>query len=177
LPAALGGLVATLVAGCSCNTTNSFDDQYCNAYTNTPVPAFLIGVAFFAVLFLLIAVFQRLTRPAPSEEAARRSAPSSGVPSGPPWRVHGLEVRAPTHVLADLVDQGVDIRASERFDGVWLIEVRVPHADPPFDYVGTWGPREVGSRDALRAMREQGLVQDDGEGASEAGAARVDGSA
>ena len=177
LPAALGGLVAMFVAGCSCNTTNSFDDQYCNAYANTPVPAFLVGAVFFAGLFLLIVLFRRFTRPSPTEPAAGRSASSSAVPAGPPWRVPGLEARAASHVLADLADQGVDVRPSERFDGAWLIEVRVPHADPPFDYVGTWGPREAGSRDALRALRERGLVQDDGDGATEAGAAQADGSA
>jgi hypothetical protein len=180
-PAALGGLVAMLVAGCSCNTTNSFDDQYCNAYANTPVPAFLVGVVFFAGLFLLIAAFQRLTRPAPSGRAAGRSASSSSVPAGPPWQVRGLEARAASHVLADLADLGVDVKASERFDGAWLIEIRVPRADPPFAYVGTWGPRETGGRDALRAMRERGLVQDAGDGATESGAgggtASADGSA
>lgn len=159
--AVMGALLTSAVAGCSCNTTNAFDDQYCNTYADiTLLPAFLIGVAFFALLLLAIVAFQRLTRRAPSE---RSGLPALRGPSfEPPWRVQGLEARAPSLVLDELADLGVGIRVLERFDGTWLVEVRVPNAHPPFDYMSSWGPLETVSRDALRAMRDRGLVEDDG---------------
>lgn len=157
--AAVAGFAAIFLGGCSCNTTNTFDDQYCNTYAGiTPLPAFLMGVGFFVFLFLAVVVFQRLTRP-PADVDAEAPSASARAPSGPPWHVNEPDERAPSAVLADLAMQGADVRVSERFDGAWLVEVRVPDTNPPFGFVSTWTTREAASREALHALVGAGLVR------------------
>lgn len=156
--AACAGLAAAVVGGCACNTTNSFDQQYCATYSGiTPGPAALMGIGFFVFVLVVGLLFRRLTRPEAAIPSPIREP--TGARSGPPWSVVDGPGREASLVLRELEAAGAAVSAWERFDGAWMIEVRVPGADPPFEFVSEWGSRERASRDVLEALVAGGLVR------------------
>ena len=153
---------AVILSGCACSTSNSFDQAYCQIYSEiTPGPALAIGAAFFLLVLVAGLASRRLAGPG-SESRARadRDADRPSAPAGPPWDVTGLGTRRASEILDELNSNGAACaRMWERYDGKWLVEVSLPAADPPFDFVSTWTTLEEASREAVDALIERGLLR------------------
>lgn len=140
---ALAVIVVLSVAGCSCNAPNTFDQRYCQAYSsNTPLPAFAIGVAFFA-LTLFVWMFIRRRNPA---DADRTVNPSPGSTT------QEIDGSAST-TLERLIESGaVAGRILEGFDGRWIVELTFGTGRNTEVFVTNWGDREAACREALEEL-------------------------
>jgi hypothetical protein len=137
---ALAVIAVLSLAGCSCNAPNTFDQRYCQAYSgNTPLPAFLIGVAFFTLTFLV----WRFTR-------RRNAAGSRGaVDPGPPSTVRGIDGSASAALEPLIASGAVAGRILEGYDGRWIVELTFGSGRATEVFVTTWADRETACREAL----------------------------
>ena len=135
--------VALSVAGCACNAPNTFDQRYCQAYSsNTPLPALAIGVAFFALTFL---VWRFMWGRNPADP---RPTLDPGVGS----TVRGRDGSA-SAMLEPLIASGAVVgRILEGFDGRWIVELTFGTGRETEVFVTNWTDREAACREALEEL-------------------------
>ena len=145
---AVAVLVVFSVTGCACNAPNTFDQRYCQAYSsNTPLPAFLIGVAFFALTFLVLRFMWR----------RNRGDSSAAVDPSPRAAVREIDGSA-CATLEPLIEGGaVAGRILEGFDGRWIVELRFGSGRDTEVFVTDWADREAACRDALEELERRQL--------------------
>jgi hypothetical protein len=150
LPAAvlLTVVIALVISGCSCNTSNTFDQRYCESYSGTTiVPAVAIGIGFFALTFLVVMYVRRRTRQGPEDEVATNGADSVDPSDG------GASAR-----LEGLIASGaVAGRILEGYDGRWVVELTDADERGSHAFVTSWSTREAACREALEELERRGL--------------------
>ena len=151
LPAAilLTVVAALVIDGCSCNTSNTFDQRYCESYSGTTiVPAVVIGIGFFALTFLVVMYVRRRIRQAPEDDVATDAPDSVDLSDG------GASAR-----LEGLIASGaVAGRIVEGYDGRWVVELTDADERGSRAFVTSWSTREAACREALEEVeRTPGL--------------------
>jgi hypothetical protein len=134
-------VVVLSLAGCSCNAPNTFDQRYCQAYSsNTPLPAFLIGVAFFTLTFFVWR-FMRRRNPAGSRRAA-----------DPASTIREIDGSASAALEPLIATGAVAGRILEGYDGRWIVELTFGSGRATEVFVTDWGDREAVCLEALEEL-------------------------
>jgi hypothetical protein len=172
--ARIGLVVAALVlvTGCSCNANTSLNQIYCEAYEgSTTGPALVVLGAFFIFVVFSIWLFRRIYRPRPLLDFGGRKDEGGEAPAvAPPWTVAGLGTRPAADVLDELSrTAGVVVRASESYEGTWLVDMTVPFVDPPVEFISPWTTHERACQLAIDVLVERDLVREGPVGSGAAG--------
>lgn len=132
------------LAGCSCNTSNTFDQRYCESYSGTTVvPAFAIGAAFFALTFLVWRFVWRRGRDILGDEAAGGANRTVDSPTD----------GGPCATLEQLIASAtISGRALEGYDGRWVVELTFVGDEGDDVFVTGWTTREAACREALEEL-------------------------
>ena len=138
-------LAAVNLVGCSCNTSNTFDQRYCEAYSDTTLgPAVAIGAAFFALTFLVWRFARR--------DRANRSAADARTPSA----VRPTDGSSCATLQAQIASGAVEGRVLEGYDGRWLVEVIFVASHGGDAFATGWTSREAACREALDELERRG---------------------
>lgn len=141
-------LAAVNLVGCSCNTSNTFDQRYCEAYSDTTLgPAVAIGAAFFALTFLVWRFVRR--------DRANRSAAAT-TDAGTPSAVRPTDGSSCATLEAQIGIGAVEGRVLEGYDGRWLVEVIFVASHGGDAFVTSWTSREAACREALDELERRG---------------------
>lgn len=141
-------LAALNLAGCSCNTTNTFDQRYCESYSGTTVvPAVAIGAAFFALTFLVWQLTWRRDRAEPGDKAVGLEAPPVARPTD------GGACASLEQLIASGAIEG---RVLEGYDSRWIVELTFGAGQREDPFVTSWTSREAACQEALEELERRG---------------------
>jgi hypothetical protein len=142
-------MTAFNVAGCSCNTANTFDQRYCEAYSDTAAgpAAVVIGAAFFALTFLVWRFMWRRGGPVSGDDA---------VSTGEPPMNRAMDGAACTNLERVIANTTVSSRVLEGYDSRWVVELTFGRGEGADAYVTAWTTREAACRAALEELERRG---------------------